>query len=179
MKVVARTLVYCLGVLAPALVEAQVIVHGAPEYKLSAASFSKTVGGVVVSANITPVPADTAKLNLVVFAPSGEVSLAQVNVAGGRYTMTMDDVGDYFSFDLKSDMGKGKAVGPLIVHQLRKGELSNGKLQVTLRHKVAVRQNETFPATGRLEIALATEGKSPSGDLRFSVASNSLAGTAK
>lgn len=179
MKVIALALLYGV-VLVVSPLEAQVIVQGAQEFKLSAASFSKTAAGVVVSATITPAPPETIKLNLVVFAPSAEVSLAQVNVTGGRYAMTMDEVGDYFAFDLKSDLGKGNAVGPLIVHELRKRELlPDGKVQLTLRHKLAVRANEPFPATGRLEIALATEGKNQGGEPRFSIVSNSLAGTAK
>ena len=166
-------------VLSVTAAEAQVIVWGQPQYKLSAVSFSKSPSGVVVSASTSPAPPEGAKINLVVFAPSGDTSLSQVSVAGGSYALTMDEVGVYFNFDLKADNGRGTPVGPLIIHELRKGDLSRGAFKLALRHKLAVRKNEPFPTGGRLEVALATEGKGKGGDPQFTIISNSLAGTAK
>lgn len=157
---------------------AQLIVTGKQNYKLSAASFTRSAAGVVVSATIAPVPSDSTKLNLAIFAPTANgASLSQLNVAGGSYAMTMDEAGDYFNFDLKTEKGAGKEVGPLIIHELRKGELSNGNLKLLLRHRLAVRANEPFPTSGQLEIAIAIEGKGPGGDPQFTIVSNSLAGT--
>lgn len=169
----------CAGAVAAVHAEAQVVVHGPSQYKLSGVTFTKSAAGVVVTANLSPTPAAGVRLDLVVFAPTGASSLAKLDVAGGRYAMSMDAAGVYYNFDLKGGAGAGPSVGALIIHELQKTELTGRSIKILLKHRLAVRNNEPFPTGGRLEVALATEGKDAQGKQQFTIVSNAAAGTAK